>query len=1302
MSGGRTTTLAPGELVAGRFDVLALAGAGGMGTVYRAHDRDTDAVVALKLLAASGAAGSSGELDERRFAREAAVLSSLDHPAVVRCLDHGVTEAGQRFLVMEWLTGQDLESWLQRGRLSAADATTLATVVADALASLHTAGVVHRDLKPSNLLLVEDRVDSVKLIDFGLARTVIDDGLSSAGVAVGTPAYMAPEQIRGEPVDARVDVYALGAVLFRCLVGRAPFTGEHPLAVLAKVLIEQPPRVSDLRGDVSAALDDLIAQALAKDPAGRAADGAALRRALRQLADDDDDAPGPARARPAITAAEQRVVTVVLCGRRGRQDVTVPLPQLADEHGEIAAAAQASGGVLQALPGGPLLVTFEGGGPAERAARASRCALAIAALRPTTPIAVATGRVLLAGTSQVGEVIDLAVAAVVARAHTATAGVVLDETTAALLDDRFTVDAALDGADGWARLRGERDAVAPLRTLLGRATPCVGRDHELATLRGALDACVARRRARPVLIVAPPGLGKSRLLHELLATAAPAARGVDILTAQADSVRAGSPFALARRLLRRAAGFLGADPPPVRAAKLAALIARTDDGDARARRITELLGEIAGVPTAHGDASLELRAARADAQVMADALREGWADWLDARCARAPQLIILEDLQWGDLPSLRLLDGALDRADDALLIVATARPEVHARFPALWSRHGLIELHLAPLDSADAGRLVEDALGDRATAADRDALVARAAGHPFYLEELVRAVAAGHGPHTLPDSVLSMVQSRLDVLDGVARRTLRAASVFGETFWAGGVAALLGDAVDGPALHASLAQLWQQELIVRRPSSRLAGEREHAFRHGLVREAAYAALPEHDRGPAHRAAGAWLEAAGEDDAATLAEHFDRGGVPGRAAGWFQRAAGRALEGNDLERAAHFVERARRCGPGLGARGALDATDAEIALWSGRFATAVDHATTAAAQLAPGSAPWFDAIAVAITAHGQRGASDAVGALLGQVADAPADADARGAAATALCRGLTQLYWSHHAGELARPAARLAELAAVDGLEPYPTGWILRVRGEAAFLHDADVDACLELLDRACAAFERAGARRQLCLTRLNRASLAAWGGEVELSARALDRVEADAALVGAGFLGPYARAIRALRDAFAGAGTAEPGFREALVGVAGSPRLVFICRTYLGWLALDRGDAATAAAEAAAAAATPVGPELRAVGHALIAATARAHGALDDALAAANAGAALAAAARDHELTDGLPALVLAQVLDARGDRAGARAVIADAHARLAAIAARIADPARRARFWARRLPNDRIAALATAWGVAP
>ena len=429
----------PGDLVAQRFALERLAGTGGMGAVYRAEDRVGGGAVAIKVLHAHAAH------DVDRFAREAEVLAGLRHPNIVRYVAHGATADGDRYLAMEWLDGESLADRLKHQPLTVAEAVALGGAVAEALALAHRAGVVHRDLKPSNLFLVGGSVARVKVIDFGIA-SVRDTRrqLTVTGATLGTPGYMAPEQARGDPVDARADVFALGCVLFKCLTGRSPFVGDDALAVLLKVVLEQAPRPSELRGEIPPDLDDLLAHMLAKSAADRPADGEAVATAIAALGTVWSGGAPRMSAVPALTESEQRVMCVVLA--RGREHdpeaITVTTGASEDRDRDVAALAARHGAVYARLADGSVVLTVSTAEAAtDLAARAARCALAVRPLLEDAPMALVVGRGVPGERIPMGAIIDEAVRLVAGdRRRPDRAGRIrLDDAAAALLEARFAV-----------------------------------------------------------------------------------------------------------------------------------------------------------------------------------------------------------------------------------------------------------------------------------------------------------------------------------------------------------------------------------------------------------------------------------------------------------------------------------------------------------------------------------------------------------------------------------------------------------------------------------------------------------------------------------------------------------------------------------------------------------------------------------------------------------------------------------------------------------------------------------------------
>ncbi|MEN3614616.1 protein kinase [Plantactinospora sp. ZYX-F-223] len=272
--------LESGVLLSGRYRLDERVATGGMGDVWRGTDVVLGRRVAVKVLLPSLLSDPDFIA---RFRAEARMLATLHHPGIVQVFDYGEDElpSGRTdYLVMEYVDGEPLSARIRdTGRLSVVDAMRVVAQVAQALHAAHQGGIVHRDVKPSNLLVQAD--GAVRLLDFGVARSVNITSITSSNAVPGTALYMAPEQAAGKPVSAATDIYALGAVAYQCVAGQPPFTGENPLQVAVKHLHEDP---DPLPADVPGPVAELIGRALAKDPADRYPDAAALATAARAAA----------------------------------------------------------------------------------------------------------------------------------------------------------------------------------------------------------------------------------------------------------------------------------------------------------------------------------------------------------------------------------------------------------------------------------------------------------------------------------------------------------------------------------------------------------------------------------------------------------------------------------------------------------------------------------------------------------------------------------------------------------------------------------------------------------------------------------------------------------------------------------------------------------------------------------------------------------------------------------------------------------------------------------------------------------
>ena len=267
-------------LLAGRYELRERLGKGGMGEVWRGFDTVLHREVAIKIVDLS--AGEDAATAER-FQREALATASLSHPNVVTVFDAGI-DGSNAYLVMELLAGPTMSALLAaRGVLPTDQVTDYARQTAAALEAAHRVGVVHRDIKPGNLML--DQAGRLKVVDFGIAQLIQSGAarLTAIDTTIGSAAYMAPEQARGEPASEATDVYALGCVLMTLLTGQPPFVAEHPMAVVGQHLNATAPRVRERRPEVPAALDRLVADMLMKDRTDRPSD-ADLLAALDELA----------------------------------------------------------------------------------------------------------------------------------------------------------------------------------------------------------------------------------------------------------------------------------------------------------------------------------------------------------------------------------------------------------------------------------------------------------------------------------------------------------------------------------------------------------------------------------------------------------------------------------------------------------------------------------------------------------------------------------------------------------------------------------------------------------------------------------------------------------------------------------------------------------------------------------------------------------------------------------------------------------------------------------------------------------
>ena len=871
----------------GRFVIEREVGRGAVGIVYRAHDLQTLEPVALKVI--NGEAGVAPD-EEARLMREGEVLARLDHPNIVRFVAVGVLdETSLPFVAMEWLDGEDLATYHRHSPLGIAEALTLMLRIARALEAAHAEGVIHRDIKPSNIFLCHgperepqssfDRIP--KLVDFGVAARG-DIRLTRSGDVVGTPAYMAPEQARGDaPIDARSDIYSLGATLFELIAGRPPHVGPTVIATLARLVTTPPPRLSELRRDVPPIIDAIVHRMLETDPAARPGSMAEviemLEAALLGITRASWADVEPAKSSRLGSSASRLITSIVAIRLESGSARERALESLRQRGADAVPLGQdaivAHLGARRAV-GNEALIALELGRRLSR----SGARVGLASGRAWVTLLGDSGAV-----QPVGEVVDRASA----LARDADSGTVLaDATTSELGRGRYEFRTRDDGSavvgEPVRGPRGERAGGAPF----------VGRDAELAQVLSAFDR--SRTDQSPILVsvTGPPGIGKSRLRREVMARIAAWASAPQIILQRSEAYAQGQPLGAAADALRAVIGLpKGATSKEADRAIVARLGPATrDDLTARNRSLVARL--LANEPLPDG---FDPRGSR-------DALWLAMTDLVLQVASTEQTAIVMEDLQWADPESVGWLDHMLGRATNrSLFVMAMVRPEFWPANKDRFVGRDHVRIELRPISKRAARSIAQAVLGEEVREKDLERIAEQSGGLPLFAEELARLHALGRDTSNAP-TIQAAIQVSLDVLDEECRDAVGRLSVLGLTCWDSAL-----EALGMPEAEGIMKALVATEILVEQNVSRFSGAREWTFKHALVRDVAYACLGEAERRELHALAAAWFTSMGED-AAVIAGHYDLGEMPTAAADHWERAAQRALATNALTDALNMAER----------------------------------------------------------------------------------------------------------------------------------------------------------------------------------------------------------------------------------------------------------------------------------------------------------------------------------------------------------------------------------------------------------
>ncbi len=736
--------LPPGTRVGG-YAVERTLGAGGMGTVYEAVQPVIDKRVALKVVRAE-AISMPGAVE--RLIQEARVVNRIRHPNIVDVFGFERLADGRPVLVMELLQGETLRDLLvRRGRLDAAEAVEAMIPAIGALAAAHAAGVLHRDLKPENLFMVSAPSSTVKVLDFGIAKLLEpasnEPSFGTTGLLLGTPRYMSPEQCKGESLDVRSDLYAVGLVLYELLDGRLPFQAGSPGEFLYHH-IRTPPPPLQTSASVDAELASIVMSLLAKAPSDRPANAPALLEALRSwqgrlavahtlaaypsalvaatLASRDRPSkapdPTPSSSLPSSMGTsltgERRVCTVLMVAIDGAKELAAELGEeqaaelvertrdrLVERVGRDGGWLVRADGELVALFGMPRSTGVD-------AARAVHCALKLHRAAPSVRerpratslrlrVALETGRIYVAPATSTGRA-PVAIGNAVEQASWLCArcepgATLLGRTISREVAGLFNTTAiSLPGPDGAvAAERALEASSSPRRRdeFFGAQTKMVGRGSELERVLDAIASAFAEHRAAFMLVRGAAGVGKTRLREEVLDAIEREAQSTFVLRGTSGGLDRGTPYALLAAMLRsgfrvEAADDEGATLQKIRnglAAVGASLSSEPLAGRAGQPADVDSTDDLVTVARLVRGATLDVLTTAGDSVEDSQRRCHGAIMRVFSRLlARGNVLVAADGLEHADDASLEVLEGLVEWLDDRpLFVLGAARPELAER-----------------------------------------------------------------------------------------------------------------------------------------------------------------------------------------------------------------------------------------------------------------------------------------------------------------------------------------------------------------------------------------------------------------------------------------------------------------------------------------------------------------------------------------------------------------------------------------------------------------------------------------------
>jgi len=951
-------SLGEGELYNNRFRIVKTAAFGGMSRIYKAEDTTTGEPVALKVLTLS----RKDNLIIQRFEREIRILRSVKHANLVRAIDHGVAENGDIYLALEWLDGLDLGDVMATKDLSIRESLEIARGILRGLEVVHKSGIVHRDLKPANVfVLANTRPPSgIKLLDFGVAKVINEEletnskrPLTTAGMVVGTPYYMSPEQAQGsDDIDARADLYSVGSALFELISKERCFKAQSALALLVKIATEQAPEIKTVVPDIDAELNQLLKKSLQRDPDKRFQTAREMEEAIAtilsrgpknrttQLMDEITDFGTERMETDSLVDAEREnpasaeEIEAVTARTEAYDDANLSLSNIPQTAAVIVQAGYiseewqnvcdllsdltvASGGRFKRIRQGLIVNYFE------EAIGSSSAALEIAVKffqQEQNKKSQGTFRVsICASTNNVSEtsLIDAACTQLeYAESNELIVDSVVRHFCKSLLatKERHPGKFIAQSYKGLNLTSGRNQDESKFRNFSSNA-----RRKQTKELLKKIELQRDKSESKIFTVQAGFGMGRSQFLLELKYLLDETLPRDTILFSQCDEPMVGKPLYAMTQALKRSCVIRIGEDQETKFQKLIQLI--PNEFTPRQRTQTqESLAQLiqnSDQPTDNRTPSISpfdkaSRHLNQGRQLYHDLLR-----FLNESAKHKPLLIIIDDAHWCDRPTVDLLESLIQDQEALVILVLSLAPTAvdSSHAGKLLTNFPHDNVLLNALNVEEVSELARKFLEVEPSDELCKLLNEKSGGNLQYLKEILSNLTPLADEQNLKTAINKMspgierlIANHLSNLEPEDLEILRVAAAFGIRFWDQGVIALSEYSVEE-----AIERLITQNVIYPLETSRFSTSREYSFQNRYLWEAMYKKNDSQQLQEQHRKVSEWLIAQGEHDPVRLAYHYREAKSYRDAQAALCIAATAALHGGDLDSALDFIEQAERCG-----------------------------------------------------------------------------------------------------------------------------------------------------------------------------------------------------------------------------------------------------------------------------------------------------------------------------------------------------------------------------------------------------